>query len=69
MLIVGGVILLSLGWRLGKKTLVDRPDRIEILSGAGPMPWQLEAVFRGLDIAQRARAAGEPWPETVESDE
>lgn len=55
LLLIAGVLCLVLAYTLGRRTVIDRPGRLERLTGQGPPPWPIVVLLRIADMVEQRR--------------
>jgi hypothetical protein len=56
--LVIGLLVAVLAFRIGKRLVSDKPDRLDRLSGQ--IPWPVLAAFRAVDMLRTERVDSEP---------
>lgn len=60
--LVIGLLLAVFAFRLGKRVVSDRPDRLDRLTGQ--IPWPVLVALRGADLIGRERVVSrQPFPD------
>lgn len=64
--IVIGLLLAVLAFRIGKRVVNDKPDRLDRLTGQ--IPWPVLVALRGADLIAQNRVVSDPEPNPFQED-